>query len=64
VAAHRYVTARPAHDGETIDTLEGPVTAMESDWVIKGSRGERWVVGAQIFARRYQPADCPPVSAE
>ena len=53
-----FVFARPARDGETIDTLEGPVTAPEGAWVVKGDRGEQWAVPPAQFAQRYQgPVD-------
>jgi hypothetical protein len=48
------VLARPARPGETIDTLEGPVTAADGDWVIQGKRGEQWPVPNDEFRRRYR----------
>lgn len=50
---HGTVAARPARSGEVIDTLEGPVTASDGDWVVRGEGGERWPVPAEDFARRY-----------
>jgi hypothetical protein len=47
------VRARPAHPGETINTLEGATTAAEGDWVVRGSDGEQWPVPGEEFARRY-----------
>ena len=47
------VLARPARPGETIHTLEGPVTAADGDWVIRGNRGEQWPVSGDEFGRRY-----------
>jgi hypothetical protein len=47
------VQARPAYPGETVDTLEGPTTAAEGDWVVRGSNGEHWPVPGDEFARRY-----------
>lgn len=47
------VQARPAHPGETVNTLEGPTTAAEGDWVVRGSSGEQWPVPGDEFARRY-----------
>jgi hypothetical protein len=47
------VLARPARAGETIHTLEGPVTAADGDWVIQGNRGEQWPVPDDEFRRRY-----------
>ena len=48
------VLARPAVDGEVIDTLEGPVTATAGDWVVRGDAAEQWPVGAAEFAERYR----------
>ncbi|MBW0015673.1 RyR domain-containing protein [Mycobacterium sp.] len=47
------VQARPAHPGETVDTLEGPTTASGGDWVVRGKNGEQWPVPGEEFARRY-----------
>ncbi len=47
------VLARPARPGETIETLEGPATAADGDWVVRGAHGEEWPVPAQEFAQRY-----------
>jgi hypothetical protein len=48
------VRARPARDGETIETLEGPELAVAGDWVVKGNRGEQWPVSAEQFATQYE----------
>ncbi|WP_102419529.1 hypothetical protein [Mycobacterium sp. 4858] len=47
------VQARPAHAGETVNTLEGPTVAAEGDWIVRGQAGEQWPVPAEEFARRY-----------
>jgi hypothetical protein len=47
------VSARPAQPGETITTLEGPTTAADGDWVVRGTDGEEWPVPAARFAERY-----------
>jgi hypothetical protein len=47
------VQARPAHPGETVNTLEGPTTAAEGDWVVRGADGEQWPVPGNEFAQRY-----------
>ncbi len=52
------VQARPAHAGETVDSLEGPTVAADGDWVVRGSDGEQWPVPGAEFARRY--AECNP----
>ena len=51
------VSARPAQPGETITTLEGPTTAADGDWVVRGADGEEWPVPAQEFAERYTALD-------
>jgi len=47
--------ARPARDGETVETLEGPAVATESEWVVEGPTGEQWLVPADKFASNYEP---------
>jgi hypothetical protein len=47
------VLARPARAGETIHTLEGPITAAGGDFVVQGDKGEQWPVAGDEFARRY-----------
>lgn len=56
------VSARPGRAGETIETIEGPGSVADGDWVIRGSRGELWSVPAERFATGYtpvQPAEGP-----
>jgi hypothetical protein len=48
------VRARPARDGETIATLEGPVLAVAGDWILKGAAGEQWPVSAERFSKLYE----------
>jgi hypothetical protein len=48
-----HVSARPAQPGETIETLEGPTTASDGDWVVRGADGDEWPVPASQFAERY-----------
>ncbi|WP_415823558.1 hypothetical protein [Mycobacterium basiliense] len=47
------VQARPAQAGEIVNTLEGPTTAADGDWVVRGTDGEQWPVPGDEFARRY-----------
>ncbi len=54
------VSARPAQPGETIETLEGPTTAADGDWVVRGSDGEQWPVPADQFGQRYTKVDRGP----
>ena len=53
------VFARPAQPGETIQTLEGPTTASDGDWVVRGADGEEWPVPGREFAQRYAEIDAP-----
>jgi hypothetical protein len=53
------VFARPAQPDETIETPEGPATAFEGDWVVRGADGEEWPVPACEFAERYAEPDAP-----
>lgn len=54
---HGQVTARPAQPGEVVETLEGRVTAVDGDWIVRGEQGEQWPVAAEEFAKRYQAVD-------
>lgn len=51
------VSARPAQPGETIETLEGPVTAAKGNWVVRGSDGDQWAVPADRFGQGYTKVD-------
>ena len=53
------VKARPAVEGELIDSLEGRQTAHAGDWVIKGAKGEQWVTSGDHFAANYERAGDP-----
>jgi hypothetical protein len=53
VAENRFRLRQAGQGGETIDTLEGTVTAGEGAWMVKGERGEQWPVPAAQFAQRY-----------
>ena len=48
------VLARPGVSGETLQTLEGPGTVAEGDWVVMGRRGVVWSVSAEHFALNYE----------
>ena len=41
--------------GLSIDTLEGPLTAIIGDWIIKGVQGEFYPCKPDIFAATYEP---------
>jgi hypothetical protein len=51
------VSARRARPGETIETLEGPTTVADGDWVVRGTAGEQWPVPAEEFPHRYAQVD-------
>ena len=59
-----FVRARPARDGETIQSLEGRTVAPLQGWVVKGTHGEEWVVPADVFARHYEPVDVSATTTE
>lgn len=40
----------------TIYTLEGLITAMPGDWIIKGVKGEHYPCKPDIFEATYEPA--------
>lgn len=48
-----FVKARPARSGETVATLEGPATAADGDWIVRGDAGEQWPVSDEQFRQRY-----------
>ena len=52
-----HALARPAVAGEVINSLEGRQTAVEGDWVIRGSKNEEWVTTAEHFAESYEVRD-------
>ena len=39
----------------TIPTLEGKMTAMSGDWIIRGVKGELYPCKPDIFAATYEP---------
>ncbi len=41
-------------------TMEGRAVAQPGDWVVEGSRGERWPVSDSQFRRTYTPASPAP----
>ncbi len=48
------VQAQPAVAGELVVSLEGPATAAEGDWVIRGAAGEQWLTSAEHFTASYE----------
>ena len=43
----------------TIRTLEGDMTAMPGDWIIRGVQGEFYPCKPDIFEQTYEPAEAP-----
>jgi hypothetical protein len=41
----------------SIDTLEGTMTAVPGDWVIRGVKGEFYSCAADVFALTYEAVD-------
>ena len=50
------VGAVRAAEATVVQTLEGPARAERGDWVVTGTRGERWPVKADAFAELYEDA--------
>ncbi len=42
-----------------VETLEGPLTVSEGDWIIRGVKGEFYPCKPDIFAATYEPAIGP-----
>lgn len=40
-----------------IDTLEGTMTAVPGEWIIRGVKGEIYPCKPDVFALTYEPAD-------
>lgn len=40
-----------------IETLEGPMTANQGDWIIKGVKGEFYPIKNDIFEMTYEAAE-------
>lgn len=40
-----------------INTLEGPLTVSDGDWIITGVKGERYPCKPDIFEATYEPAE-------
>jgi RyR domain len=49
------VRARPARDGEPIETSQGPVAAANTDWIVEDSDGAKSVEPASSFTAKYEP---------
>lgn len=51
-----WAEARPALDGEAVDSTEGPGVARAGDWVVRLD-GAMWVVPGDQFHERYRPTE-------
>ncbi len=49
------VEARPAVQGEVVQSPEGTATARKGQYVMKGDTGEQWLVPASHVGRGYEP---------
>lgn len=47
-----------------IKTLEGMMTAIYADWIIKGIKGEFYPCKPDIFAETYEPVNPQPKGTE
>lgn len=50
------VQARPAREGERIDTLEGPLVANAGEWIVRGDLGEEWIITPERLRSGYRGA--------
>lgn len=49
------------HMNMGVNTLEGMMTALPGDWIIKGIKGEFYPCKPDVFEATYEPiAECPP----
>ncbi|MGX1221969.1 hypothetical protein [Streptomyces ambofaciens] len=57
------VDIRATAEGPSIDipTLEGTMTALPNDWIIRGVKGELYPCKPDIFEATYEPAPSSPV---
>ena len=49
-------SASPFDGKHWVQTLEGPLTVSEDDWIITGVKGEHYPCKPDIFAATYDPA--------
>lgn len=56
-----WIGGQGRHDNTLvyIDTLEGTMTALVGDWIIRGVAGEFYPCKPDIFAATYEPAEKP-----
>lgn len=47
-----------------IETLEGTMTGVQGDWIIRGVQGKLYPCKPDIFAATYEPADTPPATTQ
>jgi len=50
------VHARRTVNGERVQTLEGPATALAGDWVVTDEGGNSWPVPDAVFRATYEEA--------
>lgn len=51
------VRARPAWDGETVSTQEGPAVARPGSWVVQDEAGNEWIVPEDHLSASYRSAN-------
>jgi quercetin dioxygenase-like cupin family protein len=65
MATHANVNFGYPHDDQSthpmdgkywVQTLEGPLTVSEGDWIITGVNGEHYPCKPDIFEKTYEPA--------
>lgn len=57
--AHEEGVVRACTDRVLIDTLEGTMTAMPGDYIIRGVKGELYPCKPDIFEATYEPVTPP-----
>lgn len=50
------VTALQADARQSLETLEGTVSAQPGDWIVTAADGSTWVVPDVVFRRSYRPS--------
>jgi hypothetical protein len=58
----RPIWARLLDHDQTVETLEGKVTAKAGDYLCRGEAGELWPQSAKTLGARYAPTDTVPMA--
>lgn len=55
-SSYHSVNRTVHHYRAIIETLEGPLTVSDGDWIITGVKGENYACKPDIFEATYEPA--------